>query len=85
MGEEKEIGVISHYFGKVSVGIIELADSLKVGDTIHIAGAHDDFTQTIDSMQIEHENVDEAKKGDSVGVKVAQRVHPNDKVYKVVG
>ena len=84
MGEEKEIGVISHYFGKVSVGIIELTDSLKKGDTIHIRGAHDDFTQTIDSMQIEHETVDEAKSGDAVGIKVPQKVHPKDKVYKVV-
>ena len=84
MGEEKEIGVISHYFGKVSVGIIELTDSLKVGDTIHVNGAHDDFTQTIDSMQIEHENVEEAKAGDAVGIKVPQKVHEHDKVYKVI-
>lgn len=83
--EEKEIGVISHYFGKISVGIIDLKDSLKVGDTIHVKGAHDDFTQTVDSLQIEHEKIQEGKKGDAVGVKVGQRVHPNDKVYKVIG
>ncbi len=82
--QEKELGVVSHYFGKVGVGIIELSDSLKVGETIHVRGAHDDFTQKVDSMQIEHANVNEAKKGDSVGVKVPQRVHPNDKVYKVI-
>ena len=82
--QEKELGVVSHYFGKVEVGIIELSDSLKVGETIHVRGAHDDFTQKVDSMQIEHANVNEAKKGDSVGVKVPQRVHPNDKVYKVI-
>ncbi len=83
--EEKEIGAITHYFGHLSVGIIELSGALAVGDTIHVKGAHDDFTQTIDSMQIEHENVTEAKKGDMVGVKVSQKVHPHDKVYKVTG
>ena len=81
--EEKEIGSITHYFGKISVGIIELSAPLKVGDTIHIKGAHDDFTQTVDSLQIEHENVESADKGDSVGLKVIQPVHPNDRVFLV--
>ena len=81
--EEKEIGSISHYFGKISVGIIELNAPLKVGDTIHIKGAHDDFTQTVDSLQIEHEGVESANKGDSVGLKVIQPVHPNDRVFLV--
>ncbi len=81
--EEKEIGVITHYFGKISVGIIELNTPLKVGDTIHIKGAHDDFTQTIDSMQIEHDEVESANKGDFVGIKVIQQVHAHDKVFLV--
>ena len=81
--EEKEIGVITHYFGKISVGIIELNAPLKVGDTIHIKGAHDDFTQTIDSMQIEHDAVESGNKGDFVGIKVIQQVHANDKVFLV--
>jgi len=81
--EEKQIGRISHYFGKISVGIIELTDSLKVGDTIHVKGHSDDFTQTIDSMQIEHAEVTEAKAGDSVGIKVSGKVHENDAVHKV--
>jgi putative protease len=82
--QEKEIGVITHYFGKISVGIIQLKDSLKVGDAIHIKGVHDDFTQVVESIQIEHQNVEEAKSGDLVGIKVVQKVHPNDKVYKVI-
>lgn len=82
--EEKEIGKVTHYFGKISVGILELTDSLKVGDSIHIKGLHSDFTQRVESMQIEHQNVDEAKAGDLVGIKVQDRVHPNDKVYKVI-
>ena len=82
--QEKQIGTISHYYGKLSVGIIDLKGPLKVGDTIHVKGAHDDFTQTIDSMQIEHASVSEAKKGDAIGIKVAQKVHPKDAVFKVV-
>jgi len=82
--EEKEIGVVTHYFGKISVGIIELSDALKVGDTVHIKGAHDDFTETVDSMQVEHKSVPAGKVGDLVGIHVSKPVHPNDKVFLVV-
>jgi putative protease len=82
--EEKEIGVITHYYGKLSVGIVQLSDTLKVGDTIHIKGHSSDFTQTVDSMQIERANVSEAKAGDLIGLKVIQKVHEHDKVYKVI-
>ena len=82
--QEQEIGKITHYYGNISVGIIELSDVLKVGDNIHIKGHTSDFTQSIDSMQIEHNNVTEAKVGDLVGIRVAQKVHPHDKVYRVV-
>jgi len=82
--EEKEVGVVTHYFGKISVGIIQLNNPLKVGDTIHIKGIHDDFTQVIDSMQIEHQDVEQAKQGDLIGIRVSQKVHPNDKVFMVI-
>jgi translation elongation factor EF-1alpha len=82
--QEQEIGKITHYFGKVGVGIIELMGTLKVGDQIHIKGSHEDFTQTVESIQIEHQNVPEAKKGDVVGTRVQQKVHPQDIVFKVV-
>ncbi len=82
--EEKEIGKVVHYYGKVSVGIIKLKGPLKTGETIHIKGAHDDFTQTVDSMQIEHASITEAKKGDEVGIQVSKQVHENDVVYKAV-
>ena len=82
--EEKEIGVVTHYFGNISVGIVELSAPLKVGDTIHIKGAHDDFTQTVDSIQIEHETVESAQKGDLAGIKVIEKVHPHDKVFIVI-
>ena len=82
--EEKVIGKIVHYFGHVNVGVIELSDVLKGGDKIHIKGAHDDVIQDVASMEIEHASVTEAKAGDHVGIKVAQKVHQHDLVYKVV-
>jgi translation elongation factor EF-1alpha len=80
--EEKEIGKITHYYNHLNVGIIELSDALQVGETIHIKGHSSDFTQNIDSMQIEHASVSQAQSGDVIGIKVAQKVHPHDKVYK---
>lgn len=82
--EEKEIGKIIHYYGHVGVGIVELADTLKVGDNVHIKGHVTDIKETVESMQLEHANVNEAVKGQAVGIKVANKVHPNDRVYKVV-
>lgn len=84
MAEEKLIGKVTHYFTKISVGVIELEDTVKVGDTIHIKGATTDFTQQIESMQIEHESINEAKAGQSIGLKVNESVRENDKVYKVI-
>lgn len=83
MAEEKLIGKITHYFGNISVGIIELTDKLKVGDKVHIKGSSSDFEQAVDSMQIEHQNVQEAKSGDAIGVKVAQKVKEGDTVFKI--
>jgi putative protease len=82
--QEKEIGKITHYYSHLSVAIIELSDALKVGESIHIKGHSSDFTQSVDSMQIEHAGVSEAKTADAVGIKVLQKVHPHDKVFKVI-
>ena len=82
--EEKEIGKVTHYYGNLSVGIIELTDALKLGETIHIKGHTSDFTQNVESMQVEHANVSEAKSGDVIGIKVTQKVHVGDKVLKVI-
>ena len=81
--KEKEIGVITHCFGKISVGIIKLKGPLAVGDKIHIKGAHDDFTQVVKSIQVNHNDISSAKKGAEVGIKITQDVHENDIVYKV--
>jgi putative protease len=82
--QEKQVGTVTHYYGHLSVGIIELQDVLKVGDTVHIKGHTDDFTEAVESMEIEHASVTEAKAGDVIGIKVTQKVHPHDKVYKVI-
>ena len=80
---EEEIGTITHYYNHIEVGLIELTASLKIGDAIHIKGVHDDFTQSVESMQIEQDKIEEGKKDETVGVKVKEKVHENDKVYKV--
>jgi len=82
--EGKLIGKITHYFGNIEVAVIELTDTLKVGDTIRIVGGEDtDFTQTVESMEIEHEKVETAKKGQSIGLKAEQKVREGYNVYKV--
>lgn len=80
---EQEIGVVNHFFDKISVGIIMLSGALKVGDTIHLKGKKADFSQAIESMRIEFDNVTEAKEGDKVGIKLTQPVSAGDKVYRV--
>ena len=84
MSEENvvEIGRITHFFTKISVAVIELTAPLVVGDTIVVKGPTTDFEQTVESMQIEHNNVQRAEAGQSIGLRVAQRVRENDTVYK---
>jgi selenocysteine-specific translation elongation factor len=80
---EEEIGKVSDFFAHPVVAGIELTGKLKVGDTIKIKGHTTDLEMTVNSMQINNADVTEAKKGDSVGVKVTERVRRGDTVYKV--
>jgi translation elongation factor EF-1alpha len=80
--EEKPIGQVTHYFGKIGVMALDLTDKLSVGETIHIKGHTTDLVLTVDSMQIEHESVAEAGPGDSIGVRVGEKVRPGDTVYR---
>ena len=80
---EKLIGKVESYFSHVEVAAIKLEAPLSKGDTIHIKGHTTDFQQTVDSMQINKKDVEKAKKGDSVGIKVQDKVRPNDQVFKV--
>mgnify|MGYP001082690616 CR=1 FL=1 len=84
-GEEKKlVGKISHYYGKIGVAVVEVEDEIDVGDTISIEGAVTNFRQTVDSMEIEHKQIKKAKKGDSIGLRVAEKVRENDNVYKII-
>lgn len=83
MEQNKEIGIVSSYFSHVGVAAIKLSGKLKVGDKIHIKGATTDFEANIDEIQIEKRSVKEAKSGDHIGIKVPEKVRPNDKVYRI--
>ena len=84
MVDDVKIGHVSHYFGKIQVAAIELTDGdLNVGDSIHIKGHTSDFTQTVDSMQIDGADVSEAARGTSVGIRAAEHVRVGDEVFKI--
>jgi putative protease len=81
--EGKLIGKVIHYFDKIQVAVIALTDKLKDGETIRIVGGDTDFEQPVESMEVEHEKIKEAKKGDEVGLKVSEKVRDGYRVYKV--
>ena len=80
---KKPIGKITRFFNKINVAVVSLSAGMKVGDRILIEGATTSFEQTVDSMQVEHENIEAAKKGDMVGLKVKDKVREGDSVYLV--
>ena len=80
---EKKIGEVTHYWSKIAVAGIKLTAALSQGDTIRIKGATTDFEQTVGSIQIEHQNIETAKKGQEIGLKVKEKVRRGDTVYKV--
>ncbi|HUL92693.1 MAG TPA: hypothetical protein VLV56_10120 [Burkholderiales bacterium] len=80
---EVRVGVVTHYYGHLSVAAVKLEVALKVGDTIRVLGHTSDFRQRVDSMQIEHEMVQEAIGGDEIGLKVTQHAREHDVVYRV--
>jgi len=81
--EREIIGRVTHYFGKIGVAIIELDSIMKVGDNIAIVGSTTDLEQNVKSMQVEHQNIEEAREGDLVGLKVKDKVREGDTVYKL--
>ena len=85
MAEERleQIGAIRHYYSKIGVAVIDLTARIAVGDTLRVKGATTDFRQKVDSMQIEHANVQNANAGQSIGLKVESKVREGDLVYKV--
>ena len=79
-----QIGQVTHYFDHLHVAAVELNSPIHVGDMIHILGHSTDFKQKVTSLQIEHHIVGEAHPGDDVGMKVAQKVHAHDKVFRLM-
>src|SRR3989338_11538470 len=77
------VGRVSHYFTHISVAVIELTSPLKEGDRIRVQGATTNFEQPVSSMQIEHRPVLSAGPGDSIGLKVRDRVRQGDTVYRL--
>lgn len=81
----EKVGTVSHFFAKINVAVVELTAPLRRGDCVAFRGMTTNFDQAVESMQIEHEDVAEAGKGDSIGLKVDGRVREGDIVYKLAG
>ena len=80
---EKEIGKVVHYFDKAMVAVIKLSGSLKVGDDVKFVYHENEFTQSVESMEVDHKKVKSGKKGDEVAIKVNKETHEHALVYKV--
>ena len=79
----EKVGRITHFFPKAGVAVLELSATVNNGDKIVIRGSTTSVEQTIDSMEIEHEQITTAGAGQSIGLKVSGRVRENDIVYKM--
>ncbi len=80
----EKVGEVTHYFTKIGVAVVDITAPLKVGDRIAVKGMTTNFEQTVESMQIEGKNIEKAKPGDDIGMKVADRVRNGDIVYRLV-
>jgi putative protease len=81
---EEKIGIVEHFFTNLNVAAIKITDGeLQIGDTIHFVGAHTDVIQQIDRMEINRAPVQIAKTGDAIGIKIKDKVHEHDIVYKI--
>ena len=81
--EWKEVGKVTHYFGRISVASVWLTDRLQLGDRIHVLGQTSDFEQDVTSLQFEHQPLEVAEKGREIGLLVVDRARRGDTVYKV--
>ena len=80
---EREVGKVTHYYSNIGVAIVEVTDTISVGDKIHVQGATSDFEQEVGSMQIEHETVETAEAGQVIGLKIDEKTRDGDKVFVV--
>lgn len=82
--EGKLVGKIIHFYARISVAALKLSDTLRVGETIRIAGKGSiNFTQKVESMEIDHQKIEEAKPGDEIGLEVSQKAREGCCVYKL--
>ena len=80
---ELKVGTITHVYTKIGVAVVDLSEPLQIGDTIHISGHTTNLTQKVESMQVEHQKIERAEKGQTIGLKVTGEVREKDLVYKV--
>jgi hypothetical protein len=79
---ETMIGRVTHYYPKIGVAAVVLDNHITRGDRIHIYGPHEDVHQPVTSMELDHVPISEAEKGQDIGIKVIERVHEGDFVYR---
>ena len=82
MEKRKLIGEVTHYYGHLEVAVVKFNKTIDVGEKVHFKGATTDFEQALDSIQFDHKELKEAKKGKEVGVKVRDKVRAGDEVYE---
>lgn len=80
--KQKPIGVVTHFYGGIGVAIVKFNRSVEVGEMVHFMGPHTDFTQKINSMQFDHQDIKSAKKGQEVGIKVDEKVRETDELFE---
>jgi putative protease len=78
-----EVGKITHFFGRINVAVLEVSETISVGDKIAIKGPTTDIEQTVNSMEIDHMKVNQATAGQNIGMKLAGHARENDTVYKI--
>jgi translation initiation factor IF-2 len=79
----KLVGHVTHYYTRLGVAVLDLTDSIRLGDVLHILGSTTDLRQVVRSMQIEHEPVEEVSPGQEVALEVDRRVRPRDRVFRI--
>ena len=80
---EKEIGHVTHFYDKIGVMVVKLTDKVSVGDTIKVKRGDEELEEKVESMQVEHENIEKAKKGDEIAIKISGKTKEGAIVYKV--
>jgi len=81
--EGKKVGIVTHFYDKLGVGIIKLEGPLKKGDHLKFEGHSTNFDQVVSEMQFDHKDIDSGAKGKEVGIKLDDKVREGDKVYLV--